>query len=402
MILLASASPRRREILEKMGLTFRVVSQNANETLREGLPPQQAVAELARQKCLSGAKQAEAGDVVIGADTLVFLNGRPLGKPKDEAQALEMLMALSGRTHQVITGVAVWQDGKVFCDAEQTEVSFKPYDQSVALRYIRTGEPMDKAGAYGIQGKGRRLVSQVKGSLDNVIGLPSGLVRTLLAKQEKRAAMTRVAERLATVYPEATCALAYQGDPWRLLVMGRLSAQCTDARVNEVCKELFAKYPDAAAMAAADVADVCNLVRPCGLYRVKGKDLVEASRRLVEVYGGVLPSTMQELLTFPGVGRKIANLLLGDIYHVPAIVTDTHCIRICGRLGAYSEQEKNPAKIEKILGELLPPEQSADFCHRIVQFGRDTCQARDPHCSSCPLSDLCPRGSKKLGVHTGE
>lgn len=394
MIFLASASPRRREILEKMGIPFAVVPQNANETLPSGLSPREAVTELARRKCLSGAEGAKEGDTVIGADTLVFLGDRPLGKPKDEEEALSMLLALSDKTHKVITGVAVYRDGCVFSGAEETAVTFKPFGASVARRYIRTGEPMDKAGAYGIQGKGARLIAGYKGSLDNVIGLPRALLLALLAKQDKRSHMRKIAGRLAEVYPDATCALSYGGDPWRLLVMGRLSAQCTDARVNLVCKELFTKYPDAATMAKANVDEVCEAVRPCGLYRVKGKDIVEASRRLTDVYGGVLPSTMEELLTFPGVGRKIANLLLGDIFHRPAVVTDTHCIRICGRLGAYEEKEKNPEKIEKILSELLPPEESADFCHRIVTFGREVCQARSPRCAACPLADLCPHGQR--------
>ena len=378
--------------MEKMGLSFQIVPQNANETLPSCLSPREAVTELARRKCLAGAENAEKRDFVIGADTLVFLDGVPLGKPKDEGEALSMLMALSGRTHKVITGVAVFLDGYVDAGAEETAVTFKPFDRAAALRYIRTGEPMDKAGAYGIQGKGARLVAGYKGSLDNVIGLPGALVRTLLDRQERRARMRQVADRLCRLYPDAACALSYGGDPWRLLVMGRLSAQCTDARVNLVCKDLFTKYPTAAAMAAADVDEVCEAVRSCGLYRVKGRDLVAASKRLTEVYGGELPSTMEELLTFPGVGRKIANLLLGDVFHRPAVVTDTHCIRICGRLGAYDEKEKNPEKIEKILTALLPAEGSADFCHRIVTFGREVCTARAPRCAACPLADLCPHG----------
>lgn len=155
--------------------------------------------------------------------------------------------------------------------------------------------------------------------------------------------MARVAEVLKGLYPNAECALLWGGkDPWRLLVMGRLSAQCTDKRVNLVCEDLFSAYPDAKAMAEAKMEDVEQYIKSCGLYHSKAKELVLASRRLVEVYNGVLPADMEELLTFPGVGRKIANLLLGDVFKQPAVVTDTHCIRICGKLGFYPEIEKNP------------------------------------------------------------
>ena len=175
--------------------------------------------------------------------------------------------------------------------------------------------------------------------------------------------------------------------------MGRLSAQCTDARVNITCEKLFDVYPTAEAMASAELAELEELVRPCGLYRRKALDLKLASERLVTVYGGVLPNTMEELLTFPGVGRKIANLLLGDVYGQPAVVTDTHCIRICGRLGYYPESEKSPEKIEKILWGLIDPAESSDFCHRIVFFGREICRAIGPRCDECPLGakGLCKK-----------
>ena len=210
--------------------------------------------------------------------------------------------------------------------------------------------------------------------------------------------MAQVVEALKELYPSAECALEWGGsDPWRLLVMGRLSAQCTDKRVNIVCADLFLAYPTAEAMAAANITDVEELVKPCGLYRTKAKDLVEASKRLIEVYGGVLPQTMEELLTFPGVGRKIANLLLGDVFHQPAIVTDTHSIRICGKLGFYPETEKTPHKIEKILVKITDPAESSDFCHRIVWFGRDICTARSPKCVECPMSQkgLCDHALHK-------
>lgn len=212
------------------------------------------------------------------------------------------------------------------------------------------------------------------------------------AEKKKRAAETVAV--LKSVYPEAECALRWGGgDPWRLLVMGRLSAQCTDARVNLTCVSLFERYPDAASMAAADLPELEALVRPCGLYHRKARDLRDASERLVTVYGGILPDTMEELLTFPGVGRKIANLLLGDIFGYPAVVTDTHCIRICGRLGMYPEKEKSPEQVERILRRLLDPAESSDFCHRIVFFGREFCRAQRPLCGSCPL------GAKGLCLH---
>ena len=214
------------------------------------------------------------------------------------------------------------------------------------------------------------------------------------SRERKAARMARIVELLKGVYPEAVCALEAGGDPWRLLVMGRLSAQCTDARVNVVCRELFRVYPTAEALAAAPEEAVEELIRPCGLFRTKAESIREASRMLVEEYGGVLPDTMEELLRFPGVGRKIANLLLGDVYHRPAIVADTHCIRICGRLGMYPEELKDPVKVEKALIPLVPPEESSDFCHRIVQFGRDVCTARAPACGDCPLRGECPHGGK--------
>ena len=215
-----------------------------------------------------------------------------------------------------------------------------------------------------------------------------------MTKKDKRTRMALIVERLKEIYPDAACALEYGGDPWRLLVMGRLSAQCTDARVNVVCRELFSVYPDVYSMAEADVAEVEELVKPCGLYRVKADNIVMASRMLVEEYGGRLPADMDSLLRLPGVGRKIANLLLGDIYGIGSVVCDTHCIRICGRLGMYPESLKDPYKIELILRDIIAPEESVDFCHRIVSFGRDVCHARSPRCEGCPLSHLCEHSIK--------
>ncbi|MBQ8372254.1 MAG: endonuclease III [Clostridia bacterium] len=215
-----------------------------------------------------------------------------------------------------------------------------------------------------------------------------------MSKTEKRQRLGRIVERLKEIYPVAVCALEYGADPWRLLVMGRLSAQCTDARVNIVSRELFERFPTALDMASGDLAEIEKIIKPCGLYRMKAANILDASRMLVSEYGGVLPDTMEELLRFPGVGRKIANLLLGDIFGKPAVVCDTHCIRICGRLGMYPESLKDPTRIERILTELIDPEEGADFCHRIVIFGREICIARSPRCEECPMADLC---AKKTG-----
>lgn len=213
----------------------------------------------------------------------------------------------------------------------------------------------------------------------------------MLTEAEKKRRIALIAARLAEVYPSAECALEWNGEPWKLLVMGSLSAQCTDARVNEVCRILFSRFPSAAALAAGDPDEVEAIVRPCGLFRVKAKNIRAACRMLVEDYGGVLPSTMEDLLTFPGVGRKVANLLLGDVYHTGGTVTDTHCIRLCGRFGMVPLTEKNPVRIEKIMDSLLPPADRSAFCHRLVFFGRDVCTARAPACSVCPLKDLCDK-----------
>ncbi len=215
-----------------------------------------------------------------------------------------------------------------------------------------------------------------------------------MTKKEKRERLAKIDARLEEIYPNAPCALLYGGDGWRLLVMGRLSAQCTDARVNEVSVPLFEKYPTAKDMANANISEVEQIVKPCGLYRMKAKNIVDASKNLLENFNGEIPRTMEELLTLEGVGRKIANLLLGDLYGLPCVVCDTHCIRICGRLGMYPEKEKNPEKIEKILRELLDLSRGSDFCHRIVNFGREICTAANPACDVCPISDLCEKNIK--------
>lgn len=210
-----------------------------------------------------------------------------------------------------------------------------------------------------------------------------------MTKNEKKKRLAEAVRRLKTIYPTAECALHYGGDGWRLLVMGRLSAQCTDARVNIVSEELFAEFPTPAAMAEAPLEEIERIVKPCGLYKMKAANIKDSSELLITKYNGILPDTMEELLTFPGVGRKIANLLLGDIYGKDAVVCDTHCMRICGRLGMYSESLSDPNKIEKILRGLMDLSEGSDFCHRIVFFGREVCTARSPKCEGCPLSDIC-------------
>ena len=188
-------------------------------------------------------------------------------------------------------------------------------------------------------------------------------------------------------YPDPKCALHYEKD-YELMIAVRLSAQCTDARVNLITPALFAAYPTLEAMASAPIEHVEELVHSCGFYKHKARDIVLACQMLLSDYGGKVPGTMEELLRLPGVGRKTANLLLGDLYAVPgSVVCDTHCIRICGRLGL--SQGKEPEKVERQLRAILPPEESSDFCHRIVLFGRDICTARSPKCGECPLRHLC-------------
>lgn len=189
-------------------------------------------------------------------------------------------------------------------------------------------------------------------------------------------------------YPEALCALHYEKD-YELMIAVRLSAQCTDARVNLVTPALFAAYPTLEAMANADISHIEQLIHSCGFYKHKARDIVLGCQMLLRDYGGKVPDTMEQLLKIPGVGRKTANLLLGDLYGTAgSVVCDTHCIRICGRLG-LTDGTKDPEKCEQQLRRVLPPEQSSDFCHRIVLFGREVCTARTPRCSQCPLSPLC-------------
>ena len=207
-------------------------------------------------------------------------------------------------------------------------------------------------------------------------------------KQRALEAIRRLEER----YPDAICSLVYER-PYELLISTRLAAQCTDARVNIVTEELFGKYTSLESLAEAELSDIEAIVKPCGLFHTKAKDIIAMSKMLVEVYGGVLPDTVEELTKLPGIGRKTANLVVGDIYGKPAVVTDTHCIRICGKLGLT--EGKDPYKVEMALWKILPHEKSNDFCHRLVLFGRDVCTARSPKCGECPLRDICVTGGGK-------
>ena len=200
-----------------------------------------------------------------------------------------------------------------------------------------------------------------------------------------------VIARLKKEYPDAGCTLDYD-QAWKLLVSVRLAAQCTDARVNQITPKLFAAYPTLESLAAADIGDLEEIVRPCGFYHMKARSIKEMSAQLLLHFGGVVPDNMKDLLSLSGVGRKTANLILGDVYGKPAIVADTHFIRITGRLGLT--KSKDPVQVEKDLRPLIPPERSSDFCHRVVWFGRDTCRARKPRCKSCPMAAFCPSRSE--------
>lgn len=195
-----------------------------------------------------------------------------------------------------------------------------------------------------------------------------------------------IIEGLEAQYPDAVCSLTYE-KPHELMIAGRLSAQCTDARVNLVTPELFSKYRSVDDFAEAELSELESIIKPCGLYKTKAKSIKEMCIRLRDVYGGVIPETIEELTTLPGIGRKTANLVMGDVHHKPAYVTDTHCIRICGRLGLTDSKE--PVKVEMQLRDVIPPEKSSDFCHRLVLFGREFCKAPKPKCEGCPLYDIC-------------
>ena len=205
---------------------------------------------------------------------------------------------------------------------------------------------------------------------------------------KKKEKARKIVDALKEFYPDALCSLQYQKD-YELLFAVRLSAQCTDARVNLVTPALFSRFPTLESFANADPAEVGELIHSCGFYNTKSKDLVLCAQMLLEQYGGKVPREMDELLKLPGVGRKTANLVRGDIFREPgSVVADTHCIRISGRLG-LTDGTKDPAKVEQQLRAVLPPEESNDFCHRLVLFGRDVCTARTAHCERCPLTDWC-------------
>ena len=199
-------------------------------------------------------------------------------------------------------------------------------------------------------------------------------------------------ETLEKLYPDAICSLEYS-DAFQLLIATRLSAQCTDKRVNMVTPDLFKEFPTAETMSTADLKTVEELIKTCGLYKTKAKDLIGIGKMIVEDFGGTVPDSIEELTKLPGVGRKTANLVCGDIYGKPAVVTDTHFIRICNRLGLCDSD--NPLTVENAMRKLLPAEKSNDFCHRTVLFGRDICIARNPKCDICPLKENCPKKGVK-------
>ena len=206
-----------------------------------------------------------------------------------------------------------------------------------------------------------------------------------MRKKERAAAAVKL---LSELYPNAVCSLEYR-DAFQLLIATRLSAQCTDKRVNMVTPAPFKEFLTAQSMANADIARVEELIKTCGLYKTKAKDLVGIAKQITERFSGRVPDTIEELTTLPGVGRKTANLVCGDIYGKPAVVTDTHFIRICGRLGLTDTT--NPLKVENEMRKLLKPEDSNAFCHRTVLFGRDVCTARNPKCGACILNGICPK-----------
>lgn len=205
--------------------------------------------------------------------------------------------------------------------------------------------------------------------------------------EKKKELALEVIQRLKKEYPDTQCSLNYK-DAWQLLVSVRLAAQCTDARVNVVMVDLLKKYPDVAALAAASPEEIEAIVRPCGLGRSKARDICACMKILHEKYHDIVPDNMKELLALPGVGRKSANLILGDVYGKPAIVTDTHCIRLCNLIGLVDDV-KEPAKVEKALWEIIPPEEGNQLCHRFVDHGRAVCVARRPQCDQCCLADIC-------------
>jgi len=211
--------------------------------------------------------------------------------------------------------------------------------------------------------------------------------------ENKKELALEVIRRLKQAYPDAACSLDYN-EAWKLLVSVRLAAQCTDARVNMIVPKLYEKFPDVNALADAPVEEIEEIVRPCGLGKSKARDISACMKILRDKYQGKVPDDFDELLSLPGVGRKSANLVMGDVFGKPAIVTDTHCIRLVNRMGLV-DGIKEPAKVEKELWKIIPPEEGSDFCHRLVYHGREVCTARThPYCEKCCISDIC----KKVGV----
>lgn len=207
---------------------------------------------------------------------------------------------------------------------------------------------------------------------------------------KSKAAVKRIIEILKGIYPDALCSLQYDKD-YELLFAVRLSAQCTDARVNQVTPALYTRFPTLESFAEADPSEVGEYIRSCGFFNGKARDIVACARCLIDDFGGKVPGTMEELTSLPGVGRKTANLILGDIFGREGYVCDTHCIRITGRLG-ITDGSKDPLRVERQLRLAIPPEESNNFCHRMVLFGRDTCTARSPQCGACPLAGDCDMG----------
>lgn len=215
-----------------------------------------------------------------------------------------------------------------------------------------------------------------------------------MRKTKKELLAMEIIERLRQEYPDAECSLEFD-QAWKLLVSVRLAAQCTDERVNVIVEKLYEKYPDVESLAAADVDAIEEIVRPCGLGRSKAKDISACMKVLRDKYNCQIPQTFDELLALPGVGRKSANLIMGDVFGKPAIVTDTHCIRLTNRMGLV-DNLKEPKKVEMALWKIIPPEEGSDFCHRLVYHGRAVCTARTtPYCEKCCLNDICPKNGVK-------
>ncbi|MBR2948812.1 MAG: endonuclease III [Lachnospiraceae bacterium] len=214
--------------------------------------------------------------------------------------------------------------------------------------------------------------------------------RETAAEKRKKALALEIIERLKQEYPASECTLTYD-EAWKLLVSVRLAAQCTDARVNVVVQDLYAKFPDVEALAAADVDEIEKIVRPCGLGPSKARDISACMKVIRDQYDGKVPEDFDALLALPGVGRKSANLIMGDVFNKPAIVTDTHCIRLVNRMGLV-DNIKEPKKVEMLLWKIIPPQEGSDFCHRLVDHGREVCTARTkPYCDRCCLKDICAR-----------